>query len=251
LSQCITLQLPLSRCGKGPGVILIRPLSHAQCQEDNKTLDPEPLKKWAEESFIVAQITLDSSNSDTPLQELINDAENALLERTECDSKKIGLIGGMDVNHSTRIHTDSTPVNGPKGEYDSNAEQTLQSVLACDTKLAAAVVFDSWDISFQSTLFHLPKDKTSSEDQIAHVYSDVSSANFMIPGHPDFKMSKAGVAHTRSVAFIKKHLGGPFFDLEKIWDEHTYFEFEDRSVEKTMATMVQEPYVNHVPTVCQ
>jgi carboxymethylenebutenolidase len=71
----------------------------------------------------------------------------------------------------------------------------------------------------------------------------------MIPGHPDFKMSKAGVAHTRSVAFIKKHLGGPFFDLEKIWDEHTYFEFEDRSVEKTMATMVQEPYVNHVPSV--
>lgn len=48
---------------------------------------------------------------------------------------------------------------------------------------------------------------------------------------------------------MKKHLGGPIFDLEKIWDEHTYYEFEDRSVEKTMETMVLEPYVNHIPTV--
>jgi carboxymethylenebutenolidase len=45
-------------------------------------------------------------------------------------------------------------------------------------------------------------------------------------------------------------MGGPFFDLEKIWEEHAFYEFGDRSVEKTMGTMVQEPYVNHVPTVC-
>ena len=37
--------------------------------------------------------------------------------------------------------------------------------------------------------------------------------------------------------------------MEAIWDEHTYYEFADRSVEHTMSTMVQEPYVNHVPTV--
>jgi carboxymethylenebutenolidase len=44
-------------------------------------------------------------------------------------------------------------------------------------------------------------------------------------------------------------MGGPYFDLEEIWEEHTYYEFADRSVEHTMSTMVQEPYVNHVPTV--
>ena len=144
-----------------------------------------------------------------------------------------------------------TPVNGSKADYDSQFEKALQDVLAGDTKLATAILFDSWDIALQPTLFHLPKDKESNGDQVTHRYSNVSSANFMIPGHPDFKMSTAGVAHTRGVAFIKKHLGGPFFDPEKIWDEHTYYEFGDRSVEKTMATMVQEPYVNHVPTVCQ
>ena len=44
-------------------------------------------------------------------------------------------------------------------------------------------------------------------------------------------------------------MGGPYFDLEAIWDEHTRYEFADRSVEETMATMVDEPYVNHIPTL--
>ena len=56
-------------------------------------------------------------------------------------------------------------------------------------------------------------------------------------------------AHTRSLVFLKPLLGGPFFDLEAIWDEHTRFEFENRSVEHTMSTMVQQPYVNNVPTL--
>jgi hypothetical protein len=49
--------------------------------------------------------------------------------------------------------------------------------------------------------------------------------------------------------FLKKHLGGPYFDLEKIWEEHTEYEFAVRSVARTMGPMVQEPYVNNVPTV--
>lgn len=48
---------------------------------------------------------------------------------------------------------------------------------------------------------------------------------------------------------LKKYIRGADFDLEAIWEEHTYFEFADRSAAKTMGTMVQEPYVNHVPTV--
>lgn len=34
-----------------------------------------------------------------------------------------------------------------------------------------------------------------------------------------------------------------------IWDEHTSYEFENRSVKHTMSTMVQEPYVNHITTI--
>lgn len=82
-----------------------------------------------------------------------------------------------------------------------------------------------------------------------HVYESVASSNFVLPGHGHYEAGPANVAHTRSLAFIKKHLGGPHFDLEAIWDEHTSYEFGERNVDKTMETMVEEPYVNHVPTV--
>jgi carboxymethylenebutenolidase len=48
---------------------------------------------------------------------------------------------------------------------------------------------------------------------------------------------------------LKPLLGGPFFDLEAVWEEHTKFEFGERDVAKTMATMVDQPYVNHIPTM--
>lgn len=69
------------------------------------------------------------------------------------------------------------------------------------------------------------------------------------PGHDEFDHSADSVAHSRSLQFLKPKMDGPFFDLESIWEEHTCYEFADRSVEHTMSTMVQEPYINHVPTV--
>ena len=41
----------------------------------------------------------------------------------------------------------------------------------------------------------------------------------------------------------------PAPDLSALWDEHYRHEFETRDVDATMATMVDEPYVNHIPTM--
>lgn len=38
-------------------------------------------------------------------------------------------------------------------------------------------------------------------------------------------------------------------DLVALWEEHCRHEFETRDVNATMATMVAEPYVNHIPTM--
>ncbi len=38
-------------------------------------------------------------------------------------------------------------------------------------------------------------------------------------------------------------------DLVTLWEAHCRHEFETRDVDATMATMVAEPYVNHVPTM--
>jgi carboxymethylenebutenolidase len=41
----------------------------------------------------------------------------------------------------------------------------------------------------------------------------------------------------------------PDHDLVALWEAHCRYEFETRDVDATMATMVAEPYVNHVPTM--
>jgi carboxymethylenebutenolidase len=38
-------------------------------------------------------------------------------------------------------------------------------------------------------------------------------------------------------------------DLVALWEAHCKCEFETRDVDATMATMVAEPYVNHIPTM--
>jgi carboxymethylenebutenolidase len=42
-------------------------------------------------------------------------------------------------------------------------------------------------------------------------------------------------------------MSGP--DLVSLWEAHCRYEFETRDVDATMATMVSEPYVNHIPTM--
>ena len=84
---------------------------------------------------------------------------------------------------------------------------------------------------------------------ISYPYPGAKSSAFVIPGHKHYSKSFAALSHTRSLTFLKRHMKAPIFDLEAIWEENTAFEFGNRSVENTMATMVQEPYVNHVPTV--
>lgn len=82
-----------------------------------------------------------------------------------------------------------------------------------------------------------------------YCYPKAESHAFATPGHSHFHYVTESLSHTRNLQFLKPRMNGPYFDLEAIWEEHTYYEFADRSVEHTMSTMVQEPYVNHIPTV--
>ena len=139
-------------------------------------------------------------------------------------------------------------VYGSRGDYPLHAN----AVREIDGRIVATICFDAWSLpAKQPTLMHLSGSDGSIEngDHLSVYSYPEASSGFIFPGHEHFKTSSAGVAHTRSLGFLKKHLQGPYFDLEKIWEEHAYFEFGERSVEKTMATMVQEPYVNHIPTV--
>ena len=82
-----------------------------------------------------------------------------------------------------------------------------------------------------------------------YFYPNANSYKFATPFQTSFHYNTESISHTRNLTHLKENMGGPYFDLETIWEEHTYYEFADRSMEHTMSTMVQEPYVNHVPTV--
>ena len=136
---------------------------------------------------------------------------------------------------------------------------TRHSIIGKIAKSIHAVAIVSYDPSLKlleekPELFHFggkepPLTKDGQDGYVSYHYPEAKSGNFIIPKHQDFLSSSAAVAHTRTLAFLKKHMGGPTFDLEAIWEEHTNFEFGNRSVANTMGTMVQEPYVNHIPTV--
>ena len=141
--------------------------------------------------------------------------------------------------------------------YDSAVWGTIKPALVSKSNIVAAVVYgDASTPTLETTstpvLYHVAG-KADEKLQISkgsaiHEYPKIESPYFASPDHDSFHYSSESVSHTRNLTFLKKHMGGPYFDLEAIWDEHTNFEFAERSVEKTMGTMVDEPYVNHTPT---
>lgn len=80
-----------------------------------------------------------------------------------------------------------------------------------------------------------------------YVYPGADHA-FFNKDRPEYNRSASGISLTRSLAVLRKALG-PDYDLSDLWDRHTLHEFVTRNAADTIATMVDEPYVNHVPTL--
>lgn len=80
-----------------------------------------------------------------------------------------------------------------------------------------------------------------------YTYPGVDHA-FGTPGRDSYDKPSTQMAFSRTIAALRSTLG-PVFDLSHLWDMHCYHEFATRDVDATMATMVAEPYVNHIPTM--
>lgn len=80
-----------------------------------------------------------------------------------------------------------------------------------------------------------------------YVYPDVEAA-FFRKGHSGYDPASALIAHQRSVVLLRRQMG-PHYDFSALWDQHCACEFATRDVDATMATMVANPYVNHIPTM--
>lgn len=99
LAPNLTIHAPLSRKGYGPGVLIVRSSVSSDQRNAEKTLDPEPLQKWAEEGFVSVEVEV--SEDLQSMQEIFHQALSALETHEKCDKKsRYGLIG---VNRSLKL----------------------------------------------------------------------------------------------------------------------------------------------------
>lgn len=98
LAPNVRLQLPLSRRGKGPGLLIFVPDQGRRASKSTKTLEPEPLQKWAEEGFVVIEVTLGEVTS-RPVRDVlsIQDSCDRAIDTfkglPDCTIEQVGVIG--------------------------------------------------------------------------------------------------------------------------------------------------------------
>jgi carboxymethylenebutenolidase len=70
-------------------------------------------------------------------------------------------------------------------------------------------------------------------------------------GGAHYNPNTAELANLRSLEFFVRHLIGSAtpVSFSDLWDEHVKYEFATRNTEDTLATMVEDAYVNHVPVL--
>lgn len=235
INEGITLVKPLSRRGYGPGIILLVPNDERATPVDIEDGIPSLRMKWAEEGYAVAEITASAINSEKGLETAIK----ALDDCKECEPKeKLGVVC-----YNAEMWTQAATA------MESSKDRIVAAALYAETSQFSNLASQT----SIPTVYHLTgKSETkinAAKECKVYEYATTSASAFPMPFHEHFHYATEAVSHTRNLTFLKSRMGGPYFDLELLWDEHTYYEFGDRNVENTMATMVEEPYVNHIPTV--
>jgi carboxymethylenebutenolidase len=137
-------------------------------------------------------------------------------------------------------------VDAAVGFYGVGIEKDLK--LAKNIKCPMVLHFGGADKHVpQSAVAQVQKAFKKRDDVEIYVYPDADHA-FYGKDRASYNKPAAMMAHTRTIALLRRVMG-PHYDLSKLWDLHCLYEFGTRNVDDTMATMVAQPYVNHVPTM--
>jgi carboxymethylenebutenolidase len=218
--------LAFPEAGRGPGLVLL-----------DEARDPETADLYAAEGYIVL--------CPERLDRAAAAAISALRARPEC-AGKVGLVGfgrgGMTaLREAARGGVDAAVVYCGGG-IDDVLDLTLR--IACPLGLHLAETDPDTPPAAAARL----KTACAARSEIAVYVYPGTAHGFARKSAADYDRAAAGLAHSRSIALLRRALG-PHYDLEALWEAHTRYEFEIRDAAATMATMVTEPYVNHVPVM--
>lgn len=177
----------------------------------------------------------------------IQSCVNLLRTMPEVDTTVgVGLVGFCLGGRLAYFAACRTDVAVSVGYYGMGIEQALDEAENIKGRLVLhfAELDNYCDASARSAI----ESKLRGQQGIElYTYPGVDHA-FARAGGQHFDKMATMMAHQRTIAALKRVIG-PEYDLSALWDKHCEYEFGTRNVDDTMATMVAEPYVNHIPTM--
>ncbi|KIX06009.1 uncharacterized protein Z518_03983 [Rhinocladiella mackenziei CBS 650.93] len=140
--------------------------------------------------------------------------------------------------------------------YGDAAALVLEACMKPMPKLAAVVAYypphmPNTTTSFPPTLnvqIHLASSQKFGTRHPSYRYTN-THPGFAEYDLEEFDKISASLAWSRTLALLRTAFDIEGVDLEAVWENHTRFEFVEKDVDKTMATMVPQPYLNHIPTM--
>lgn len=174
----------------------------------------------------------------------INDAIRALRARPECNGKVgvlgFGLGGLMAYLAAARLKIDAAV-----SYYPTELEKHLEEARSVHCPIVFHLGAD--DGYTPPAVRGAARSALAARGAEVYVYQGADHG-FNNPGRGTYDKAAATLAHSRTIGLLHRAIG-PNYDLEELWERHVECEFQRRSVEETMQTMVAQPYVNHIPVM--
>jgi carboxymethylenebutenolidase len=254
------LALPAS--GSGPGLLLVqdvygvdailRAAADLFAEEGYVVLAPDlfwrlrPGLEFSDDpqGQIQARDCAQGFNRDQGVADL-GDALQALRARRECQGKVAALgcgLGGL----LAYLAAARLPVDAAVSFHGENLDQYPTEA----AQIRCPLLFH-----FGGQGEHLSPDRLETvrslfarhPDAKIHVYPE-AAPGFYLSGRHAFNRSASDHAHSRTIGFLRRLLG-PVYDLDALWEQHLYYEFNLIDAERTMTTMTAEPANLNVPVM--
>ncbi|GAB7549395.1 dienelactone hydrolase family protein [Cupriavidus sp. 8B] len=248
--------------GSGPGILLLheifgvnatmRSVADYYAEEGYVVLVPDLFWRlepgvelgYSDDDFSKALVYNESFDAKQGVKD-VDDALKVLRARPECTGK-VGALGFCLGGKLAYLMAARTDVDCAVSYYGVGIEKNLDEV----DHVSCPMVFHFAELDhfvpaearaqIGAAFSKRPEVELYSYPGCDHAFAASERATFNKPA--------SLMAHSRSIALFRKVLG-PHYDLDSLWQRHSDLEFVERSVDATMATMVPEPYVNHIPTL--
>ncbi len=203
----------------GPGILVLYPKGYDQNTIIQNT------KLYAAEGYNCISLITDNSDED---------AINSLINKVKSVESLVGQIAVIAFGQASLVAI-------------TMAKHPSIKCIVCYEPPHIDIVTSICDVIVHSSDPEIFSHLEGQSNLKVFSYPDVSN-DFFSPTSASYNKPATLIAYSKTLEAIRKKIG-PIYDLTALWELHTQYEFGERNVDATMSTMVDEPYVNHIPTM--